>query len=335
MNHREWVKDTIAHKDAGAVPWNLGLSPLPRAALEKHFGADDLETALDLPIRMNGPASIKPLYADPDQYGPTVIDEFQVVWTTNAIDRGSPVVHPLKEPHFDRYIFPYPQDAYRFRGLAEWRRANRDCYTVIWIGDLWERATFMRGMENLLMDVVLHHEFVEELLERLATHILLTMKALFEQCEVDCVALSDDYGTQNGLLISPDHWRYYVKRRLRRIFDFAKSAGCDTFLHSCGNITEIVGDLVDVGLDILHPIQPEALDIRALKRDFGNDLAFCGGLSTQSTLPHGSPQDVRNEVRALKRDMGKGGGYILEPGITVQADVPIENLLAFIDEAKR
>jgi uroporphyrinogen decarboxylase len=91
--------------------------------------------------------------------------------------------------------------------------------------------------------------------------------------------------------------------------------------------------MIDMGLDILHPIQPEAMDILELKREYGKELTFCGGLGTQELLPRGSPEQVRDEVKRLKREMGKGGGYILEPGITVQADVPLKNIVAMIEEA--
>jgi len=90
-----------------------------------------------------------------------------------------------------------------------------------------------------------------------------------------------------------------------------------------------------MGLDILHPIQPEAMDVFDLKKKFGNHLTFCGGVRTQDLLPYGTPEQVREEVRNLKRKMGKGGGYILEPGITIQADVPIENMVAMIEEARK
>ena len=97
----------------------------------------------------------------------------------------------------------------------------------------------------------------------------------------------------------------------------------------------IIGDLIDLGLDILHPIQPEAMDILSLKKRFGKDLAFCGGVSTQDLLVSGTPDQVRREVQRLKREMSPDGGYILEPGITLQADVPRANLIALIDEARR
>jgi uroporphyrinogen decarboxylase len=136
------------------------------------------------------------------------------------------------------------------------------------------------------------------------------------------------------MLISPAAWRCFVKPRLARIFATAKQAGRIVFLHSCGNVRAVVPDLVELGLDVLHPIQPEALDVVELKREFGGELTFCGGLGTQNLLAHAGPAEVRDEVLRLKQVLGAGGGYILEPGITIQADVPLENMLALIEAAR-
>ena len=135
------------------------------------------------------------------------------------------------------------------------------------------------------------------------------------------------------MLMSPSQWRRLIKPLLAEIYALAKRHGRYLFHHSCGHITPIIPDFIEIGLDILHPIQPEAMDVYQLKRQFGRDLTFCGGLRTQDLLPRGAPRQIRDEVRKLKRIMGDGGGYILEPGITVQADVPVENLLALIEEA--
>ena len=152
--------------------------------------------------------------------------------------------------------------------------------------------------------------------------------------EAGAVAVSDDYGAQSGLLISPDDWRKLVKPCLAEIYAFAKENGRVVFHHSCGDILPIIGDMIDIGLDILNPIQPEAMDVSLLKREFGHLVTLCGGIPTQDLLVFGSPGRIREEVRRLKRDMGAGGGYILEPGITIQADVPVENMVAMIDEAR-
>jgi uroporphyrinogen decarboxylase len=293
-----------------------------------------LETTLGMPLRFGGTKSIKPLYAPPAEFGPRIQDEFGVIWSTNDIDRGSPIGPCLAQPDLGSCRFPDPSAAYRFEDLADWMVANAEHYTILVVGDLWERATFIRGMEAILLDLTLHPGFVEELLRGLADYILRTMEILFSRFSFDGVMLSDDYGTQRGMLMSPGHWRRFVKPLLAEIYGLAKRHGRTVFHHSCGHIVPIIGDLIDLGLDILHPIQPEAMDILDLKRRFGPHLTFCGGLRTQDLLPRGTPEQVRDEVRRLKDAMGAGGGYILEPGITLQADVPLANLLAMIDESK-
>jgi uroporphyrinogen decarboxylase len=188
-------------------------------------------------------------------------------------------------------------------------------------------------MEHILMDLLLYPAFAQELLRGLADQVLHTMMILFDRFGFEGVALSDDYGTQRSLVMSPALWRKFIKPLLSEIYGLARSNGRTMFHHSCGSIDPIIPDLIEMGLDILHPIQPEAMDIFKLKREFGKDLTFCGGIRTQDLRPSGTAGEVREEVRRLKDKLGKSGGYILEPGITVQADVPLSNLIAMLDEA--
>ena len=311
------------------------LTPVIESKVKEYYGCDDdLSEMLDFPIRMNGAVSIKPLYADPDVFGNTAKDEFGVVWSTNKIDRGAPIIPCLSEPSLENYVFPNPSDSYRFEGLGNWCDNNAENFTVIAAGDLWERAVFMRGMENLLLDIYENPGFIHDLLRNLTDYILETMKILFERFEFEAVFISDDYGIQRATVMSPDCWREFVKPYLSEIYSYAKINDRKVFHHSCGFIYPIIADLIEIGLDILHPIQPEAMDIYQLKREFGKDLTFCGGINTQWLLPFGTEREVREEVRRLKDEMGAGGGYILEPGITVQADVPLKNIIAVIEEAQ-
>ncbi len=331
-DHRQWIREVLSHREV-PVPLNLMLSPPAERKLAEHLGVSDVTDALGLPIRFGGPWSRKPLYADPRTYGETITDEFGVTWSTSEIDRGAPVGPCLTEPSLDGYRFPDPSDPRRFQSLGDWCGANREHFTILVVGDLWERATFMRGMEEILLDLALHRPFVRALLRELADGILRTMEILFASFQFDAIMISDDYGIQRSLVMSPADWRELIKPLLREIYGFARSHGRTTFHHTCGHVTPIVPDLIEVGLDILHPIQPETMDILALKREFGRDITFCGGLGTQELLPRGTPDQVRAEVRRLKETMGKGGGYILEPGITLQADVPLANMVAMVEEA--
>ena len=333
-NNCEWIRKTLAHDAAVPTPFNFDFSPAARAAVERHYNASPIEEHLGFPIRMTGLATIKPLYANPDIYGGLLADEFGVTWTTNHIDRGVPVGPCLRRPTLSGYVFPDPAASYRYEEIGGWCDRNEGHFRIIWVGDLWERATFMRGMEETLTDLLLEPRFVRALLRGLADYMLGTMATLFDRFEFEGVAVSDDYGTQRSLVMSPDSWRQFIKPLLIELYGYAKAYGRTVLHHSCGNIEPIVGDLVDIGLDILHPVQPEAMDIIRLKREYGRALTFSGGLGTQDLLPRGSPLAVRTAVKKLKREMGEGGGYILEPGITVQADVPVENLVAMIDEAR-
>lgn len=334
MTNKQWIQRVLQHDGDVPVPYNLPLSPPARRMLEEHYACDDVEARLGLPIRMTGTKSIKPLYAAPAEYGSRASDEFGVQWSTSDIDRGSPVGPCLGEPDLAGYAFPDPTAACRFEHLAAWCRENAGNFTILAVGDLWERATFMCGMERLLVWVALEPDFVHALLDGITDYILRTMDVLLARFTFDGIFLSDDYGTQKSMLISPNSWREFVKPRLAAIFSRAKSAGKRVMLHSCGNVRAVVGDLVELGLDILHPIQPEAMDIAELKEQFGATLTFCGGLGTQDLLVRAAPAEVRAEVQRLKRQMGRGGGYILEPGITIQADVPLENMLAMIEAAR-
>ena len=332
MNNREWINNVLAHKENVKVPYNFYFSPVSRLAIEGYYGSE-FEEILNFPIRTNATVSQKPLYADPDIFGDFVIDEFGVTWSTNKIDRGSPIKPCLLEPTLTGYSFPNPSENKRFEGLDIWCKNNKENFTIIWIGDLWERAVFMRGMAELLLDTYTDSVFVHALLRNLTDYILETMRILFERCEFDAVAVSDDYGMQKSMMMSPDSWREFVKPCLSEIYSFAKTKGRKVFHHSCGYIYPIIGDLIDIGLDILHPIQPEAMDIYELKREFGKDLTLNGGINTQKLLPFGTGSEIREEVRRLKNEMGRGGGYILEPGITILADVPQKNIIAMVDEA--
>jgi uroporphyrinogen decarboxylase len=331
-DNRKWIFDTLQGA-MGPVPFNFSFSPPALTAIERHYQTGSIEDTFDFPIRMSGPVSIKPLYADPAVFGDKAVDEFGVVWSTSRIDRGQPVEHCLKQNSLKGYRFPDAAEEYRFAELGAWCQANGRHFTVLWVGDLWERAVFMRGMENLLLDLYEAPLFVHGLMRGIADYILETMRLLLERFPFDCIAVSDDYGAQRSPLMSPRDWRVFIKPYLGEIYSAARHNGKVVFHHSCGNIFPIIGDMIDLGLQILHPIQPEAMDSAQLKREFGRSLTFCGGIGTQKLLPFGTPGEVRGEVFRLKALMGEGGRYILEPGITVQADVPVENIAAMLEEA--
>jgi len=201
----------------------------------------------------------------------------------------------------------------------------------------WERTWLMRGMENIMMDMTLHPAFVEQLMEGLeatCTSVIDHFLADYGD-RIDAIGFSEDYGTQRSLLISPAHWRRFIKPGLGRMIERIRRGGKKVYLHSCGHIVPLIPELIELGVDILQPIQPEAMDIFELKRNFGRDLCLTGGISTQYTLHGGSVDDVRRDVDACLDKMAADGGYIMAPAKAIMADVPVENAIALIDAFRR
>lgn len=195
---------------------------------------------------------------------------------------------------------------------------------------LFERAWSLRGMEQFMMDLALDEVWCEELLERI-THIQVRLAERYVEAGVDGGYFGDDLGAQKGLLFSPEVWRRLFKPRLKRMFRVFTDAGLPVIMHSDGDIMEIIPDLIDIGLSCLNPCQPEVLDHRRLKREFGNSLSFYGGLSTQGTLPRGKPEEVRAAATECINVLGADGtGLIFGPSHRMMSDIPMENVVELL-----
>ncbi len=332
MTKKETVIEAIRLRETPCVPYHMDFTPPVRRMLEEYYNTEDVDNAVGSYILW---LSWHPsLDFQGRRLGERLVqDEFGVVWNDLPENRGYVEHHPLDKPDLSGYKFPDPYAPGRFDGLKERMEAHSDLFHLAWCGDFFERAHFLRGLNNLLADLHLDPQFVHDLLDNILKFLLSNVSQLAE-LGVDGIFLSDDYGHQQSLLMSPHHWQEFIKPRLRELFAKIKDAGLFTFLHSCGNVSEIVPDLIEVGLDVLHPVQPEAMDIASLKAEYGDKLAFYGGISTQKTLPRGTPEEVEDEVRRTVQFMAEGGGYILAPGITLQHDIPLENILAFIGAAR-
>jgi uroporphyrinogen decarboxylase len=231
------------------------------------------------------------------------------------------------------YQVPDPALPGRFDHVPGKRAQYPDRFLLVSLGGLFERAwSLCGGFERYLYYLAAETAFVEELTEKLADYVC----ALIPQVAgmgVDGVRIGDDWGFQNNLMVRPEVWRRIYKKHYRRIFDTVHAYGFITALHSCGQLTRILPDLIEIGLQIYHPLQPEAMNVCAVQREFGRDITFWGGLGTQSTLPLGTPEDVRREVRERIAQFS-GGGYILAPAGAMSPETPVENVVAFIETAQ-
>ena len=243
---------------------------------------------------------------------------------------------PLQEPCLGEYRLPdlrpyYEQDLYP--AWEEEIAASQDSFRIgIHVFGLFERAWSLRGFENWLMDLALEEEFAEELLDHITEWILQSID-LMAAAPIDAVLLTDDHAAQRGMIMGAERWRKLFKPRWREIFDRVHHYGLYTILHMCGDNHEVIPDLIEVGLDCMESCQPECMDIYALKKAYGRDIRFWGGLGVQQLLPFGTPEEIRLEAMKLKQEMAVGGGYILSPAKPPDAKTPIENIAAFIEEA--
>jgi len=195
---------------------------------------------------------------------------------------------------------------------------------------LFERAWSLRGFDAFLMDLVDEPELTGELLERI-TSIQIKLAQRFVALGVDGGYFGDDYGAQRSMLFSPKIWREMFKPRLARIFAVFRAAGLPVILHSDGDIWDILPDLAEIGLTCLNPVQPEVLEHKRLFREFGAKLSFYGGISTQTVLPTGTPDQIRSATAACVRDLAPDGtGLILGPSHRMQSDIPVENVATML-----
>ena len=180
--------------------------------------------------------------------------------------------------------------------------------------------------------MVLNPGFVQALLEPLV-HSYICLIDKISQYPFDGIRFADDWGYQRGILLGAERWRRFLKPHLAQMYARVHEAGKYVLSHCCGSIVEILPDLIEIGLDVYESVQPEAINNSPyeLKRQFGGQITFWGGLGSQSTIPFGTPDEIRAEVTKLCREMGRGGGYILSPAKALQPETPTENAAAVVE----
>jgi uroporphyrinogen decarboxylase len=253
---------------------------------------------------------------------------------------NNPIECPLKtRDGLKKFRFPDPLADFRMKEVKEVMNKYHDEYAVIvdLSSTLFEPAmAHLRGMQNFLLDCYDDPTWAGTLLDRLADYyIQLGLRAVNEG--VDIVRIGDDIGTQTGMLIRPELWREFVSPRLGRMIRAFKKANPEIIIlfHSCGDFRPIIGDLIDLGVEFLSTMQPVgSMNLSEIKREFGANVAFKGGLDTQQLLPQGTPEEVRAGVKSLFNALAVGGGYVFMPAHLLYQDVPIENIWAMLEAVR-
>jgi len=239
----------------------------------------------------------------------------------------------------ENYNFFNPHDDTRFSKAYDTIQQFRQKVGII--ADLecsiFETAWYLTGLEKFLIDIMLQLPYIDALLDKIAYINTETGKELI-RAGADVIWCGDDFGTQQSLLMDIETWQKYFKPRIAKMFEEFRTVNPDIKIawHSCGAVYDLIPEFIDIGLDILNPIQPEAagMEPARLKKEFGKDLVFFGGISIQDLLPNGNPEDIRKEVTRRISILGKGGGYIIAPAHNIQIDTPVENIIAFTDTVK-
>ena len=332
MTPRETVLEQVRHRETPQVPYTLAFEPDVATRLDEHFGGQDWRSKIvPYVARCGGVANLWCEPEDPVHRR----DVFGTLWRTDKLPRV--VVEPgLEVPSFRNYAFP-TVEALLNREAQEnaSKRAEEltESFSIVMLAPCLWQSWYVRGFANTMMDCVAEEEFYTELLDRL-TELCLGLVQACADIPADAIMMGDDWGNQRGVMIGPERWRRFFKPRYARIFQAIHDQGKLAIMHCCGSVAEIMGDIVEIGLDVLESVQPEAagMDPYALKAAWGDKITFWGCLGSQSTVPFGTPTGIREEIRRLRREMPKGGGYILAPAKPLRPETPTENAVAVVEE---
>jgi len=260
-------------------------------------------------------------------------DEWQTGWEDDG--HGAKTASYPLESGYDAladYVFPDPHLPGRFDKADEQLQLRSDRYAraAVWF-TLFERLWMLRGFNNMLMDPYTDEVSFCRLRDRIVEYNLAIIDQWIQR-GVDAVFFSDDWGCQRGLLMNPEDWRRFYKPSYQRLFERVRSGGAHVWMHLCGDITAILPDLINIGLNVLNPVQPQAMDVRYLAREFGGKVCFNGGVDVQGTLVRGTPPDVKREVHELVALFGKfSGGYIGGTSHSIMPETPLDNVIALYE----
>jgi len=326
MLPRNHVIEAFRHTQPAVLPYQWDMRPALRDAIDTHLEGTCWRDSLT--VFMHGTDFPLPHETQSDD---TYLDAYGAVWQSGTIQH---LVQPaLSEPSLQELVWPdidviWSQHA---DGMRHQLAEHPERYRMAGLGaGLFERAWAIRGFAEVLMDMAADPTFATSLFDAIFEHQSQIVAKLLT-LDLDAIWFSDDWGQQRGMIMSPTLWRQYIKPRKARLIEQVHRAGMKAIVHSCGSVTEILSEIVEIGVDCLHPIQPEAMDPFAVKQACGKDIVLWGGGPSQSLIPFGTPDEIRERFRRLRAVLGEGGGYICAPAKTITAETPVANAIATVE----
>jgi hypothetical protein len=350
MKPRDRVINAIEGGRIDRIPLDGWFRPETVSNLRQHLQTESNEDVLKAlgidvrDIRMDPPEGFKPrdvlpaerISKDFESFYATMFDEWGIGREAGLTGEYWHFTHhPLEHVELDDYVFPDLDSPGRFE-RAQWNsRLYRDEYLIVGNATLglFEEAWALRGYRTFIRDLYTNERFATKLLDRLLEWKTEQCLRLIE-CGADMILTSDDLGMQTGLMLAPTIIRKYLIPRYRAWFSELKKHGVYILFHTDGKIDPIIPDLIEAGIDVLNPVQPECMDPMGVKEKYGNKIALHGTISVQKTLPFGTIEEVRKEVETRILTAGRGGGLIIAPTHTVDKHVPIPNILEMYRAAR-
>jgi len=339
MTSKERVQIALSHNEPDRVPLDLWITPEIEASMIKETSSCDgfeMRVKQGHDCLMSFVGIVSSFYmSDEEQYVcPWGITWRQVPYANGKAKYTEIAFHPLEgdDSKLSSYRPPDPHEPEQYREVEDLAARYGDTHFIVGgvLGSVFECPWYLRGMMQFLQDLLINKDYAHQLMDMVMEF---HRKAGIRMIEAGCDMLlaGDDVGTQDRMLISPDLWREFVRPRYGELFQAYREVKSDVRIatHICGSIEPIIDDLIEVGVDVLNPVQPLAMDPAHLKKRFGKRLSFWGGVDDQKVIPLGTPADVEREVRLRLQQLAPGGGYILCSSHNVQATTPLANVHAF------
>jgi len=350
MNSKERVVSAIEHKIPDRIPLDINIRPESLVKLKTYFRIEDEDKLLDklgIDIRyvyMTPPNDfeLKPgltyfnISKDYVAFWATLLDEWGIKWVPGTSGEYWRITYyPLQDIELDDLITPDLDAPGRFEKAMNNVKRYKDRYYVIGVNSsLFEQAWFLRGYEVLIKDFYFNKNYVNKLLDKILFWKIEQGKRLAE-LGVDAIQIGDDLSTQFDLMLSPKILEEFLFPRYKRWINELKKKGVHIFFHTDGAIEKIIPYFIDLGVDVLDPLQPECNNLQRVKSLYGEKLAFHGCISVQRTLAFGTVENVEEEVKDVISTMGKNGGYILSPAHKIDAHMPLKNIITLYECAKK